>query len=99
MDTKKPITEVISHLKEHGPFAGTFSYGGRTIQRIKPSDIPIVSISRWILHTDGRTSPDGMDILTRRITEFGQNILYVNFRKPDTDCNSEDQTVYRIVLS
>ena len=94
---KQPINNVISYLEDNGPFEGTISYGERTIERIHPGDARLVVITRWLLHRDGNTCPEGTDILTKRKTEYGQNILYVAFRKPNTTVE-DDWTIYRITL-
>ena len=92
------IDTVISLLEKEGPFEGSFTLGGRQIERVKSTDPRVVVLTRWLLHRDGLNTPEGIDILTRRVTEYGENILYVNFRKPDTDCLEDDQAFYRIKL-
>ena len=96
---KKPLDKIISYLENNGPFEGSFSYGERTIERIQPDDVRLISITSWLLHRDGNCVPHGMDILVKRKTENGQNILYVNFRHPDTQILSKKQIIYRITLA
>lgn len=92
------VGEVIDALEEKGPSEGSFTLGGRVITRIDPTDARIVSLTHWLLHRDGNTHPSGRDILCHRKTEQGQNILYVKFRRPDTDAFDKNQTIYRIEL-
>ena len=95
---KKPLDKIISYLENNGPFDGSFSYGERTIERIRSDDVRFISITGWLLHQDGNCVPNGMDILIKRKTEYGQNILYVNFRHPNTQLLSNRQIIYRIQL-
>lgn len=96
---KQPIDKVINLLEKNGPFEGVFTCGGKRVLRIKPSDGRLVNITSWLMLRDGKTCPEGTDILVKRNTEFGfEKVLYVKFRKPNTHWLSEDQIIYRINL-
>ena len=96
---KESIDKVIELLESNGPFEGSLGLCDRTVERVQPGDARLVGITRWDLHRDGNSCPQGTDILLRRKTEYGENILYVNFRKPNTHCLDEDQIIYRITLN
>lgn len=96
---KQPIDKVMDLLEANGPFEGTFTCGGRSVERIRPGDARLVGINRWDLHRDGNACEKGTDILAKRKTEYGQNILYVKFSKPNTHWLDENQVIYRITLN
>lgn len=92
------VEEVIDALEEKEPSEGSFTLGGRAITRIDPADTRLIPLTHWLLHRDGNTHPSGRDILCHRKTEQGRNILYVKFRRPDTDAFDKNQIIYRIEL-
>ena len=93
------IEDIISQLENTPPFEGERTIGGRQVIRVKPDDCAVVTITRWILHRDGNCTPNGKDILVKRKTEYGRNVLYVNYRHPDTQVLSNSQVIYKITLS
>lgn len=93
------IDKIIDLLETNGPFEGTFTCEGRNVERIKPGDTRLVGINRWSLLRNGNACKTGTDILAKRKTEYGQNILYVKFSKPNTQWLDENQVIYRITLN
>lgn len=92
------INDIISMLETDGPAQGEAVIGNRRVRRMDPTDIAVTSIRHWHLHRDGNACPEGTDILTKRRTENGEDILYVAFRKPDISVLDGGWTVYRLEL-
>lgn len=95
---KDSIDTIISRLENEGPFTGAFILGGKLMQRLHPDDAAIVSLTRWELYRDGTGCPQGTDILIKRKTRFGANMLYVIFRKAGADKTDGEQIVYQVEL-
>ena len=96
---RESIDRLIDLLEAKGPFEGSFELCDRAVERVQPGDARLVGLVRWDLHRNGSTCPQGTDVLLRRKTEYGENILYVNFRKPNTHWLDENQIIYRVTLN
>ena len=95
---KTSIKDIVNLFKEHGPFERDVIFNGTLINRISAKDPRLVKLTIWGLSRDGNTCPEGTDILSCQVTEYGIPVLYVNIKKPDTDALSDNQYYYRIEL-